>query len=151
MSLSSFIKDIRSTFILHCVASHFTNGLIPVAGLFLVLTLASGNPVFEQTAFHLLAVSVCFIPVSLISGIRDCNIYFRGAKAPIFRNKIILSVVLFLLGGIAIVVRLTHPNDLAGQGIFAWLYAGSLLLMLPVVILLGHYGGKLVMQVGKMK
>jgi len=43
-------------------------------------------------------------------------------------------------------LRLALPDVMAEAGILRWLYIGILLSMLPVVTLLGHYGGKLASQ-----
>lgn len=146
MSIRSFLKEMNDTFILHAVASHFINGLVPIAVLYLLLSLVTADPFFEHTVLHVSMVSLCTIPVSFISGIRDWRHNFRGARAPIFHTKIKLSIVLMLLTVFTITVRLSHPDALAGQGIVPCLYIGSLISMLPVVILLGHFGGKLASQ-----
>jgi hypothetical protein len=151
MPIPRFLKEMHSTFILHAVASHFSNGLIPVAVLFMVLSLTTANPYFEHTVLHLLIVSFCIIPVSFISGIRDWQIKFHGRRAPIFQRKIMLSIMLLLLGGFALALRLSHPDVLSGQGTALYLYVGSLFLMLPIVILLGHLGGKLIFPSRKME
>lgn len=149
MSLPRLLQEMRSTFILHAVAAHFPNGLIPVAVTFMLLALVTADPYSEHTVLHLLLVTFCMIPVSFISGIRDWRRNFHGAKAPIFRKKLTLAAVLFLLCGASIVLRLRHPDILSDHGVATLLYGGSLLLMLLVVTLLGHFGAKLAAQVRK--
>jgi phosphatidylserine synthase len=144
--MPEFLKDMYRTFILHAVASHFINGLVPVAVLFLLLSLATGNAHFERTVVHLVVVALCMVPVSFLSGIRDWRIRFHGGRAPIFYRKIALSAALLILCLATVGIRLGRPDLTAGIGPVAWLYRGCLLAMLPVVTLLGHFGGKLASQ-----
>lgn len=141
-----FFRDVCNTFVLHAVAAHFNNGLLPSALLFLLLALASGDPYFEHTVLHLLILALCMVPVSFLSGVRDWRTKFRGGRAPIFYRKIWLTGLLFLLLGSAVGIRLAHPGVLFPGGVFKWLYLGCLIGTLPVVFLLGHYGGKLAFQ-----
>jgi len=141
--MPDFLKETYRSFILHAVASHFINGLVPVAVLYLALTLATGNAYFEHTVVHLVVVTFCMIPVSFLSGIRDWRIKFKSSKAPVFYRKIALSVTLLILCIVTVAIRLGRPDLAAGTGAVAWLYRGCLFIMLPVVVLLGHFGGKL--------
>jgi hypothetical protein len=139
-------KEMKKTFLFHAIAAHFSNGLIPVAVLYLLLTLSTGNGYFEHTVEHLIVIVLLAIPVSFFSGIHDWKTKYRAAKAPIFINKIRLSGLLFLLCTSAVALRLSIPDVMSRQGIEHWLYLVLLFSMLPVVTLLGHYGGKLSAQ-----
>jgi len=138
-----FTRKIFETFIFHAVASHFVNGLVPVSILFMLLTLATGDPYFEHTVIHLICIAALTIPFSFLSGIRDWRIKFHSGRAPIFYRKIGLSIVLALLCAAVISIRLVCSNPLAAGGGIAWLYGGCIFMTLPVVVLLGHFGGKL--------
>ncbi len=139
-------KDMKKTFLFHAIAAHFSNGLIPVAVLYLLLTLSTGNGYFEHTVEHLIVIVLMAIPVSFFSGIHDWKTKYRAAKAPIFINKIRLSGLLFLLCTSTVALRLSIPDVMSRPGIEHWLYLVLLFSMLPVVTLLGHYGGKLSAQ-----
>jgi len=109
----------------------------------MLLTLLSAAPYFEHTVFHLIAVAALTIPIAFLSGIRDWRLKFHGVRAPIFHRKIILPVILALLCAAVITIRQIRPDPLAAGGAIAWLYGGCIVLTLPVVVLLGHFGGKL--------
>lgn len=141
--MRTLLKNIFQTFIFHAVASHFINGLVPVAVLFMLLTLTTSDPYFEHTVIHLFYISATAIPISFISGIRDWRIKFHGGRAPIFYRKIKLSIILAVLCFTVISIRLAVPNPLAAGGWISLLYGGCILVALPVVVLLGHFGGKL--------
>ncbi len=143
---SGLFKEMKKTFLFHAIAAHFSNGLIPVAVLYLILTLATANSYFEHTVEHLILIVVLAIPVSFFSGIHDWKTKYRAAKAPVFIKKIRLSCLLFALCASAVAIRLSSPDVMSQQGIDHWLYLVTLFSMLPVVTLLGHYGGKLSAQ-----
>jgi hypothetical protein len=140
------LEEMKKTFLFHAIAAHFSNGLIPVSVLYLLLTLSTGNLYFEHTVEHLIVIVLMAIPVSFYSGIHDWKKKYRAAKAPIFINKIRLSCLLFLFCASAVGIRLAIPDVMSRTGIEHWLYLALLFSMLPVVTLLGHYGGKLSAQ-----
>lgn len=146
MPISRFVRDVWEVFLLHAVAAHFSNGIVPVAILFFVLGLVLGDSGFDRSVLYLLCVVLAAAPVSLVSGIRDWRRNFHGRIAPIFVKKIILSIVLILLCGLAVLVRTSHPGGLQPQNPAFWLYGFSLFLTFPVVFLLGHYGARLAGQ-----
>lgn len=141
--MRNLLRKMLSTFIFHAVVSHFINGLIPVAVFFMLLTLITADPYFEHTVIHLTCISAIAIPVSFFSGIRDWRIKFHGGRAPIFYRKIKLSIILAVLCITVISIRLTVPDPLAAGGGIGLLYGSCILMTLPVVVLLGHFGGKL--------
>ena len=143
MAGPGLLKDMKKTFLFHAIAAHFSNGLIPVAVLYLLLTLSTGNTYFEHTVEHLILIVILAIPFSFFSGVHDWKTKYRAAKAPIFIKKIRLSVLLFIFCFSAVGIRLTTPDVMNRQGPEHWLYLALLFSMLPVVTLLGHYGGKL--------
>ena len=139
----SLLKEMRETFFLHPIAAHFSNGLIPVAVLYLMLTLPEGDQFFEHTVEHLIIIVLFAIPVSFFSGIHDWKINYKQAKTPIFINKIRLSVLLFVLVAMTVAIRLSVPEVMYQNDWLHWVYIALLFSTLPVVTLLGHYGGKL--------
>jgi len=143
---TNLLHDMIETFVLHPVAAHFPNGLVPTAVLFLLLTLLSGNVFTDHAVLYLLGVVLAVIPVSLASGIRDWRTRLHGERALIFYKKIGLAGILFLLVLTAVWIRYDRPELLSEGGVGKWLYVGLVLTMLPVVTLLGHYGAKLAYQ-----
>jgi rubredoxin/uncharacterized membrane protein len=143
---TNLLHDMIATFVLHPVAAHFPNGLIPTAVFLLLLTLLTGNIFTEHAVLYLLGVVLAVIPVSLVSGIHDWRTRLHGERALIFYKKIGLAGILLLLVLTAVWLRYDHPELLPEGGIGKWLYVGLVLSMLPVVTLLGHYGAKLAYQ-----
>jgi hypothetical protein len=146
MARSSLFQEMKKTFLLHAIAAHFSSGLVPAALLYLLLAIQTGNVFFERTVSHLILLTLFAVPVSIFSGVNDWRTKFRGATAPIFMKKLILSGLLFSLCLATLAIRFIHPDVLAEGGFLFGAYAGIHLAMLPVVILLGHYGRKLSSQ-----
>lgn len=137
-------REMWDTFVLHAVAAHFPNGLLPAAMLFFLLFLVRGGESMEATAYHLVFFSVVVTPVVFISGIRDWQYKYGGARGGVFQKKIMLALVLLILGIAAVVLR-SYAESWSGlegwgQIIYVLLVAG----MLGCVTMLGHYGGQLV-------
>ena len=75
------LKEMKKTFLFHAIAAHFSNGLIPVAVLYLLLTLSIGSTYFEHTVEHLIVIVLMAIPVSFFSGIHDWKTKYRAANS----------------------------------------------------------------------
>lgn len=142
----NLLRDMIETFVLHPVAAHFPSGLVPTAVLFLLLALLTASPYLEHAVFYLLGVALAVIPVSMASGIHDWRTRFHGERALIFYKKIGLASTLLLLVLAAAGMRYADPALLVAGGARKWVYVGLVLAMLPVVVLLGHYGAKLAYQ-----
>ncbi len=139
----SLFREMKDSFQVHPVAAHFSNGLIPVAVLYLMLTLPAGDQFFEHTVEHLLIIVLFAVPVSFFSGLHDWKKNYKQAKTPIFINKIRLSILLFFLVATTVTIRLTVPEVMYQNDWLHWVYIVLLFATLPVVTMLGHYGGKL--------
>lgn len=137
------LQDMAATFVLHPVAAHFPNGLIPTAALFLLLALGLDSTHLEHSTFYLLVVAMFVIPVSMASGIHDWQKRFHGERASIFYKKIGLASTLFILVLTAVGIRYQRSSLFAEAGTGKWVYLGLVLAMSPIVALLGHYGAML--------
>jgi len=142
----SLLHDLIVSFRLHSVAAHFPCGLLPSCVIFLVVYFISGRPAMETTVFWLLLLALSVAPVSLASGIYAWQKHFNGRRASIFMKKIGLAITLLVLGAVAILLRSTHPDLIQAGGWLRWLYLACFGGMIGCVILLGHYGSKLVFQ-----
>ncbi len=145
-SLRGLIKEMSEAFVLHAVVSHYPNGALPAALLFLGLFALSGEPSLEQAVFYMVALCTAVIPVALVSGIYDWRTRFGGRRAAVFYRKIVLGGLLQMLGLLATGMRLLHPQLMHEAGWMRWGYLGTLVGMLACTVMLGHYGGKLVFQ-----
>jgi len=144
---SHFFHDLVAAFKLHPVAAHFPNGLMPTAALFLALYFGTSNSAFEAMAYWLVLTLTVVVPVSIGSGIHDWYAYFGGRRAPIFYKKAGLALSLLGLGMVAVFLRYGQPDLLTTAGWQRGLYLFCFVGMLSCVVLLGHYGSLLAVQV----
>ncbi len=140
----SLVQDMIETFQPHAVAAHFPNALVPTLLLFVAIAFLSGKYTFDTAAFYLLVVVLFTVPATLATGIREWQTRFNGKKAVIFKKKIAFGSVLFVLAAAAVALRYHQPGILQAGGALQYLYFALLVAMLGCVMLLGHYGGKLV-------
>lgn len=143
-AVRQFLNELRRSFVLHAVTAHFPNALIPSAVALIVYAAVTAAPCVAEAAFFMALLAVLFIPLTLLSGLRDWKRYYGGKKAPLFQKKIRISCILL---GVGITALLIHPQP--GQPYLAlrsWLFIVLMGVMLGLTVLLGHYGGKLVFQ-----
>ncbi|NTU52644.1 MAG: hypothetical protein HGA97_02875 [Chlorobiaceae bacterium] len=143
MPLMKFIKELKKSFLLHPVAAHFSNGLVPVAFLSHLIFLLTGNSCFDYAVIYLLLIVLMAVPVSFFSGIREWKSKYKGVKAPVFKKKIRLSMLLMALGVTTVTIRVVAPDVMQRGDFLSWVYGAALIVMFPVVVLLGHHGGQL--------
>ncbi|NIR34408.1 MAG: hypothetical protein GWO11_08915, partial [Desulfuromonadales bacterium] len=113
----------------------------------LLVFVFTGRPCFETMAVFLLGLSLAVVPVSMASGLYDWKRHYAHIHAKIFLKKILLASSLVLVGGAALLLRLMHPDLWSAEDpTLRRIYVGLLLAALALVVLLGHYGGKLVFE-----
>lgn len=142
----NLLQDFVASFRLHSVVVHFPSGLVPTMALFLLLLLVTGHYGLETTIFWLLLVVVAVTPVALASGAYAWQKHFQGHRASIFFKKIGLALILLVLGLVASLMRYGSAELMMNGGWQRWMYLACLGGMLACVVLLGHYGSKLVFQ-----
>jgi uncharacterized membrane protein len=135
--LFGFAKDIFNTFTPHPVAAHFSNGLIPVSALLLFLWFLTGDISYETASFYTLTIAVLSLPVSVATGLLDWRNRYGNRKLPVFRVKLVLSLIVMALGVTAVALRYS-------TGAPTTMYMLLVGVMFCIVVVLGHQGAKLV-------
>lgn len=147
----NLLWDLRASLVPHAVASHFPSGLVPVSLLFLILGWVTGEASFFDAVVYLLAVVWVAIPVLVASGIYDWRKRFGGIRATIFYKKITLACVLFLCDSFVLARWFLQPQRWRSEVLLGGPYPAVLSAMVVLIVLLGHYGGKLAFQWKKRK
>lgn len=136
-----FLRDVYESARVHPITVHVPNGAVAVALLFLYIGLATGDASLERHAFYLLGFVVLVLPVSLASGLYEWKHRFARRKVDIFYWKIRLGIAALAAGLLSCVLRVAAPGAV-GRGLSIALFTA----MLPLIVLLGHFGGKLVFE-----
>jgi len=131
----------------HPIAVHFTNALFPVAFFFLVLYFLSHNDSFLQTYFSILVLATISGPISYLTGIVDWKQRYKGAMTSIFSKKIRSGIGLMVVGAICTVWYGFYPSVVDERGVARIIFLALNLSTLPLTVVLGHLGGKLVFMV----
>jgi len=131
----------------HSIAVHFTNALFPVALLFLVLYLFFQEVSFRQSYFYILILATLSSPVSYLAGIVDWKQRYRGAKTSLFAKKIRYGLILMVGGVVCTAWHYFDPTILDEAGVAMIVFLALNLLTLPLTVVLGHLGGRLVFMV----
>lgn len=136
--------ELRSHFVLHAVAAHFPNALIPILLLFALAAQVSEQAVLAQSLLPLLMVLAPLCVLTMCSGLRDWKRDYRGEDSPLFRRKRVLSGLLSGLSLVALVWAWLNPRLFLPADTVSGLFLLLLLAMLICAVLLGHYGAVLV-------
>jgi uncharacterized membrane protein len=137
-----FLSDVYESARVHPISVHVPNGALPAALLFFYLGLATGDPALERCSVLLLGLVVIVLPISLASGVYEWKRRFARRKVGIFYWKITLATLTLAAGLSGGFLRALTPEGGTGQ----WVSAALFTAMLPLVVLLGHFGGKLVFE-----
>ena len=121
----------------HPMVVHFPIALFMAASLFILLALLFQKGSFEIASFYLLILGTISSPFAMATGVLTWWINYRFKLNYFVKRKIQLSVLLLIFEVILIVwrssqVEVSHP-----------VYIVMMVLLVPIVSLLGYYGGQL--------
>lgn len=128
----------------HPIAVHIPNGVLPVAFIFLILSIMFQSRGLEIAAFYNLVIVVLAMPKVVFSGYNDWKHRFAGHMTNVFLTKIICGCAVFGLGAILVIWRLINPEIIFSTTGFRWIYVLIYMLMLTAVTIAGFLGGKLI-------
>jgi len=121
----------------HPMIVHFPIAFLMAASLFVLLYFLFQNPSFEITSFYLLLLGTISSPFAMASGLLTWWVNYRLKLTRFVKRKIQLSIVLLIFEIILVVWRSSSPK------ISNPVYFILILLLTPIVVLLGYYGGQM--------
>ena len=122
----------------HVLMVHFPIAFLLGASLFVILYLLFRRPTFEITSYYLLLLAGVTSPFAIATGLLTWWVNYRLSLTLLIRRKIQLSLVLLVFEMVLILWRSwvipfrTHP-----------IYVIMMLLLTPIVLLLGYFGGQM--------
>jgi len=132
---------------LHPISVHMPNGILPIAVIFLAISIFLNSKAFEPAAFFNLVAVLITMPLVLLTGFTEWKNRYQGAKTFIFFMKIFCSVVVTVSLVILVAWRFFEPGVAEADSPFRLIYFGIAAIMLAATGLAGHLGGKLVFGV----
>ena len=132
---------------LHPVSVHFPNGVLPVAVIFLALTILLGLTTFMEAAFYNLIAVLLVMPLVMITGYLEWQRRYEGAKTILFITKISCALVVLVSLLILVVWRIVDPTVGDAESANRLAYFSLSLVMLGAAGIAGFLGRKLVFDV----
>ncbi len=128
----------------HPISVHFPNGLLPVALIFLALSVFFGLASFETAGYYNLIFVLLTMPVVLGSGYLEWQNRYQGARTFLFLAKISCSVVVTVALIALVLWWYIDPHVAAADSPVRLIYFGIAAVMVGAAGIAGHLGGKLV-------
>jgi predicted heme/steroid binding protein/uncharacterized membrane protein len=126
----------------HPVSVHFPQALFAFAPIFLILFYLFGNPNFERTGFYLLIAGWITAIPAFKTGIFHWVFKHGKSTKPVYLFKLCGSIL--LLAYSAVVIYVHHTKGVLPPESVDIVMLVLYLLLLPVIVSLGHAGGKIV-------
>ncbi len=128
----------------HPMTVHFPIAFLMATPLFLILYALTRNNSFETTSFYMLCLGVLGSAAAIATGFFAWWVNYGAVLTTYVRYKIALSIVLWVVLSILIIWRFLDPVLIIQSGNLWWVYAILIFSLVPLVSLLGHFGGKMV-------
>ncbi len=143
-SFLNWIGRMVLKFHLHPIAVHIPNGVLPMAVIFMVLTVIFNFQSFELTSFYSLAFVLSIMPVVVITGYLEWQMRYNGVRSLLFITKIFSALVVLGTVSTLVIWRLIDPGVAAPESPARMTYLIVGLVALFAAGIAGHLGGKLV-------
>ncbi len=143
-SFLNWIGRMVLKFHLHPIAVHTPNGVLPMAVIFMVLTVIYNFQSFELASFYSLIFILSILPVVVITGYLEWQMRYNGAKTLLFITKIFCSLVVLGTVSTLVIWRFIDPAVASPESPARMTYLIVGLVALFAVGIAGHLGGKLV-------
>lgn len=128
----------------HPISVHTPNGILPLAVVFLVLSVVFQISCMAEAAFFSIVFVVLSMPAVLFSGYVDWKVRFGGVMTSVILTKMVCGAIVLLIGIVLVLWRLAMPEVADPESMSRWLYLLVHLAMLGPAGLAGFLGGRLV-------
>ena len=128
----------------HPITVHIPNGVLPVAILFLVLSMLFQATGLEAASFYNMIIVVLVMPKVLFTGYNEWKHRLGGKLTNLILTKMICGTTVFLLGLFLVVWRWVDPMVALAYSQSRMTYLFLHLVILGAAALAGYLGGKLI-------
>jgi rubredoxin len=128
----------------HPITVHIPNGVLPVAILFLVLSMLFQATGLETASFYNMIIVVLVMPKVLFTGYNDWKHRLGGNLTNLILTKMICGSTVFLLGLFLVVWRWVDPMVALAYSQSRMTYLFLHLVILGAAALAGYLGGTLI-------
>jgi predicted heme/steroid binding protein/uncharacterized membrane protein len=131
----------------HPMTVHFPVAFLMLVPVLNLLSLVTGKPSLESTAFHVLTAGLIVTPVAMLTGPYNWWMNYAGKWTAIIAVKMSGSLVLIVLVVGVFLWRVIQPSIMLEPGGARILYLLLTLSLAPVVTILGWFGAKMTFPV----
>jgi hypothetical protein len=128
----------------HPISVHIPNGVLPVAVVFLLLSMLFQATGLETASFYNMIIVVLVMPKVLFSGYTDWKHRLGGNLTHLILTKMICGATVLLLGLFLVVWRWMDPMVAMASSPSRITYLFLHLVILSAAVLAGFLGGKLI-------
>ncbi|MDO9111078.1 MAG: rubredoxin [Desulfatirhabdiaceae bacterium] len=128
----------------HPITVHIPNGVLPVAVLFLVLSMLFQATGLEAASFYNMIIVVLVMPKVLFTGYNDWKLRLGGNLSNLILTKMICGATVLLMGLFLVVWRWMDPMVALASSPSRMAYLFLHLIILGAAALAGYLGGKLI-------
>jgi predicted heme/steroid binding protein/uncharacterized membrane protein len=129
---------------LHPIAVHFSIAYSLAVPLLSVLYVLAGEISFETAAYYMLLFGFISAPVAVLSGFFSWKVTHEGRTNRVFARKLTFAAVLLLVITLCFFWRTLNSNIIVARTDLSFIYLSMIVSLIPIVIILGYYGGKIV-------
>lgn len=129
---------------LHPISVHFSIAYSIAVPLLSVLYVLTGEVSFETASYYMLLLGFLSAPVAALFGFFSWKVAYEGRMTRIFARKLVFAVVLLVFITICFFWRTLNPNILTAGTELSYVYLAMIVSLVPVVSILGYYGGEIV-------
>lgn len=137
------LRDLYRKFHPHPTLVHFPIASLFFGALLQFLFLITRISSFESAAFYSIIFGTVFQFPAVISGIFSWWLNYDSTFTPIFRNKLRYSAILMCITCFIVIIRLLISDISFRDDILSLIYNIMIVIDVPVVFILGYYGGKI--------
>lgn len=129
---------------LHPMIVHFPMAYSLVVPLLSFLAIWLRDSSFEAASYYMLLLGFLAAPAGGVSGIFSWRVTYEGRMTRVFYRKILLTIMLSLAITASFAWRIFDPDILMENSSLSYVFLALTASFVPITLLLGHYGGKIV-------
>ena len=137
-------KSIVQKYHIHPIAAHFPSAFFPFSTLLLILLIIKGDSAFEVGVKYTQWAAVITNPFAIASGFIDWKAKYKSAMVPIFKKKIIYSIIAQMLAFICVIWCCLSPDVLNPDNYFVYFFLMVNITATVFIFLVGRWGARLV-------
>ncbi len=128
----------------HPITAHFSVAYGFVVPLLSLMFLITQKVSFETVSYYLLVLGFLSSPFTAASGYFSWRIRFEKRLTQVFVTKIRFTIIFIVIIGVCSVWRTVDPSILIDKSFLSYVFLMLEVSLMPIIMVLGHTGGKLV-------